>query len=244
MADTYEKDLAQKSSLTTSDYIRVVGSDNVSYKQLVSSVANATGSAYLGAFSASSDEDAVKQALSALKTKYSSESSSTENLPKVVSFMRSGAWGFVGIAWIRSTTVEMTAVRYTDGATYFGKDVSGTQTVTAQPTRAEVNALTAKTSVSVTASTNVVIDVNNSYKLGKTLFLNVKGHTTANIANAYLLTFSGASPDPYNFTFGIPIGSGAWAIDGIAYGYINQGAVTATIQSGKYFHIAQAFICS
>lgn len=39
MADTYEKDLAQKSSLTTRDYIRVVGSDNVSYKQGVSNVA-------------------------------------------------------------------------------------------------------------------------------------------------------------------------------------------------------------
>ena len=38
MADTYEKDLGQKSSLTTSDFIRVVGSDNVSYKQLVSDV--------------------------------------------------------------------------------------------------------------------------------------------------------------------------------------------------------------
>ena len=36
MADTYEKDLGQKSSLTTSDYIRVVGSDNVSYKQPMS----------------------------------------------------------------------------------------------------------------------------------------------------------------------------------------------------------------
>jgi hypothetical protein len=33
MADTYEQDLGQKSSLTTSDFIRVVGSDNVSYKQ-------------------------------------------------------------------------------------------------------------------------------------------------------------------------------------------------------------------
>lgn len=39
MADVWEKDLAQKSSLTTSDYIRVVGSDNVSYKQGVSNVA-------------------------------------------------------------------------------------------------------------------------------------------------------------------------------------------------------------
>ena len=37
MADTYEKDLAQKSSLTLADYVRVVGSDNVSYKQLLSS---------------------------------------------------------------------------------------------------------------------------------------------------------------------------------------------------------------
>lgn len=46
MADTYEKDLAQKSSLTTSDYIRVVGSDNVSYKQLVSNVKTAMGLQY------------------------------------------------------------------------------------------------------------------------------------------------------------------------------------------------------
>lgn len=43
MADTYEKDLAQKSSLTTSDYIRVVGSDNVSYKQSISSVMSTIG---------------------------------------------------------------------------------------------------------------------------------------------------------------------------------------------------------
>lgn len=33
MADTYEQNLGQKSSLTTTDFIRVVGSDNVSYKQ-------------------------------------------------------------------------------------------------------------------------------------------------------------------------------------------------------------------
>lgn len=38
MADTYEKDLGQKSSLTASDFIRVVGSDNVSYKQSINTV--------------------------------------------------------------------------------------------------------------------------------------------------------------------------------------------------------------
>lgn len=42
MADVYEKDLAQKTSLTTSDYIRVVGSDNVSYKQPINSVGDIT----------------------------------------------------------------------------------------------------------------------------------------------------------------------------------------------------------
>ncbi len=40
MADTYEKDLGQKSSLTSSDYIRVVGTDNVSYKNPASSLIN------------------------------------------------------------------------------------------------------------------------------------------------------------------------------------------------------------
>ena len=40
MADTYEKDLGQKSSLTASDFIRVVGSDNVSYKQRFDAVMN------------------------------------------------------------------------------------------------------------------------------------------------------------------------------------------------------------
>lgn len=46
MADTYEKDLGQKSSLTTSDYIRVVGSDNVSYKQDMTSVLALNGTFY------------------------------------------------------------------------------------------------------------------------------------------------------------------------------------------------------
>lgn len=45
MADdeTYEQNLGQKSSLTTSDFIRVVGSDNVSYKQNMSSVMETMG---------------------------------------------------------------------------------------------------------------------------------------------------------------------------------------------------------
>lgn len=43
MADVWEKDLAQKSTLTASDFIRVVGADNVSYKQQVSNVTSDLG---------------------------------------------------------------------------------------------------------------------------------------------------------------------------------------------------------
>ena len=46
MADVYEQNLGQKSSLTTSDFIRVVGSDNVSYKQPVEDVLYAGGVRY------------------------------------------------------------------------------------------------------------------------------------------------------------------------------------------------------
>ena len=55
MADTYEQNLGQKSSLTTSDYIRVVGSDNVSYKQPVTSVLALNGTFYDGSWKANAD---------------------------------------------------------------------------------------------------------------------------------------------------------------------------------------------
>ena len=68
MADTYEKDLAQKSSLTVNDFIRVVGTDNVSYKQLVSDVAKKVIENYTGSSLAGSSQS-VKSALDALNSK-------------------------------------------------------------------------------------------------------------------------------------------------------------------------------
>lgn len=104
--------------------------------------------------------------------------------------------------------------------------------------------LNSKTEVLVSASTNVVIDTNKSYKCGNVLFLNVKGHATANLNNASLFTFAGANAYPNAFTFGIPISDTAWSVNGIAYGYINSNGVVGTIGNGKYFHITQAFLCS
>lgn len=78
MADTYENNLGQKSSLTTSDYIRVVGSDNASYKQLVSDVAKKIIEDYTGSSLAGSSQS-VKSALDSLnsKTAYAITSSIT-----------------------------------------------------------------------------------------------------------------------------------------------------------------------
>lgn len=79
MADTYEKDLGQKSSLTVNDYIRVVGSDNASYKQLVSDVAkkiieNYTGSSLAGA------SQSVKSAIDSLNSKIKTKQQNFANL--------------------------------------------------------------------------------------------------------------------------------------------------------------------
>lgn len=75
MADTYEKNLTQKSTLTTSDYIRVVGSDNESYKQLVSDVAKKIIETYAGSSLAGSSQS-VKSAIDSLNSKWGDKSSS------------------------------------------------------------------------------------------------------------------------------------------------------------------------
>lgn len=72
MADVWEKDLAQKSSLTVNDFIRVVGTDNVSYKQLVSDVAKKIIENYTGSSLAGSSQS-VKSALDALNSNSSAD---------------------------------------------------------------------------------------------------------------------------------------------------------------------------
>lgn len=124
--------------------------------------------------------------------------------------------------------------------TYNGSTVAGS----AQSVKSALDSLNSKTAVSVTAAANVVIDANKSYKCGRVVVFNVKGHATANIDNATLFSFSGITLDPEGFTLGIPIGDSAWTISGITYGYIGSTTVAGRIDNGKYFHISQAFLCS
>lgn len=64
-----ERNLPSKTTLTTSDFIRVVGSDNASYKQLVSDVAKKIIEDYTGSSLAGSSQS-VKSALDALNSKF------------------------------------------------------------------------------------------------------------------------------------------------------------------------------
>ena len=128
MADTYEKDLAQKSSLTTSDFIRIVGSDNVSYKQLVTSVLALNGTFYDDAWKANADLNNIKA-----NGVYWISSSPT-NAP-------TGLTGFPLAVIARSDTVRQMIIT--------GGNVIWTRTYQSsawsawvkQPTRAEVDAV-------------------------------------------------------------------------------------------------------
>ena len=106
-----------------------------------------------------------------------------------------------------------------------------------------VNSKWVTSSIEVTAAENVVIDTNKSYKMGRLLFLNVKGHVSADINNTQIFTFSGATINPSAVTFPIGTGPSSWTLDSVAYGYTGATSITARLANGKYFHIAQCFLC-
>lgn len=67
MADTYEKDLSQKTTLTVVDFLRAVGTDNVSYKESICDVGGTMlGGVTFDTESASGDDHDLYVALVAL----------------------------------------------------------------------------------------------------------------------------------------------------------------------------------
>lgn len=134
MADVYEKNLAQKSSLTTSDFIRVVGSDNVSYKQLVSGVMTAMG---LDAIKTPASEVSnIDTATSTGFYKYGSGASGTKP---------NSSGGVLIVVAFNASYSQQVAIPYdTNNSSGVYKRVVYSGTPTAwqlQPTRAEVDAL-------------------------------------------------------------------------------------------------------
>ena len=126
MADTYEKDLGQKSSLTTSDYIRVVGSDNVSYKQSMTSVMQTMGcTRNIGNIS-----DLSSVPVGVGLGYFLSATGVTEG------------WYLYNCASPASGSVELSLMGTTTKTMYICQLRSGNWTITKMPTRAEVDALT------------------------------------------------------------------------------------------------------
>ena len=147
MADTYEQNLGQKTTLTVSDYIRVVGSDNASYKQLVSDVAKKIIENYTGSSLAGSSQS-VKSALDALNSKstsvvtFGSFSDFSDALKTMCNSLYNGTsyattFGavFTGDAagtYIVSAVVTPTAIRFTasySNDTFVGQHVKSGSTL-------------------------------------------------------------------------------------------------------------------
>lgn len=139
----YEQNLAQKSSLTTSDFIRVVGSDNVSYKQGMSTVASVINSAQpIGSHSGSIKQWALQlngQAITATSP------TTTTDLPDISNKY--------GLAWTKSIVsgnnkwVHLYWSPTNVNDIYICSNIGNADNWTAwqkMPTRTEVDALTSR----------------------------------------------------------------------------------------------------
>lgn len=141
MVDVYEQNLASKSTLTTTDYIRVVGSDNVSYKQLVSDVAKKIIENYTGSTLAGSAQS-VKSALDSLnsKTSYTTVFDVTMGNNTYFYADRVGRTIFLEMVLRPTSAVSAnTQLAHIDGLTGISKTHWSTVTDTGEPVRLVIN---------------------------------------------------------------------------------------------------------
>lgn len=150
--DTYEQNLGQKSSLTTSDFIRVVGSDNVSYKQGVPSVLASMGlSLYYTDTNSTSDgstEDARYTASFKRVLTTFSNANPTVNRTYPIMIVTSGSSGgtFAGVVNVTSTAMRF-FLSYAN-LNYSGQFLRSNNTINTiqrMPSRIEIDALNSKT---------------------------------------------------------------------------------------------------
>lgn len=96
------------------------------------------------------------------------------------------------------------------------------------------------TFVSVTPSTNFVVDTNNTRRIGNLIVVYVKGHSTGSLPNGVMFSLdTTASVRNGSSTFPIGIG-GEWSITETGYGFFNSESkafATVNLTSGKYVHV-------
>lgn len=227
MEDVYEQNLSQKSSLTVNDFIRVVGSDNVSYKQQVSDVKDAFGLAvyhieyaetastsgtryYSPSISGAIDSIAAKGAGRYMvecirNTSYSDSYNSitSANMTLIVDVLGASYINVIGIQLNNSTSAGDIILKRAKSPTW-GNWIK-------MPTRAEIDALNSNVTnvtyrvVSATdiassdASHTVTYGSAIELKLGKIVVLSFTDLRVTTEANVLAkLTISDAFPRPKN----------------------------------------------
>lgn len=215
MADVYEKDLAQKTSLTTSDYIRVVGSDNVSYKQSIPSVANIFGS--ITRLNSDTDD---------YDTLYGeSPSFKVYAVGNRVQHAPDGQWFFLTSYRAENSYITQVAYGMTTSDIFTRRFQIGTTGTawTKLPTRAEVDALTNKQEVTATVYSNrVTINSQACYRLGNVVYVNID--LTANQALSQNTVLQGLPVPSAPQYLSISVNN--------AYAQITSVAVNGIIMSG------------
>lgn len=231
MADTYEQNLAQKSAVTISDYVRLVGTDNVSYKQPIHSMcapyANPSGTDLLS----------VVKALNQGTYFY--------RMDNVSGFPETGGVVFriVKTHGTNDARASILAVPMNANAniyTAYNTSASASSiTWTAQPTRAEIT----PTSANLTAGTNITFATDFDNKATKT------GHVVCVVFNLAPSTAidSGAvlATIPSGYRPSKQIRSTCYFSDGYARFAVNaNGEIVAltNASSGKYFMGAITYI--
>ena len=169
MADTYEKDLAQKTSLTTSDFIRVVGSDNVSYKQNVS---NVNSTIPLTLVSGLTTEALIDQTYITAHTETPDGTLYRRLIYHAFAHSILGGGVFYLEGYRASSSYGWQRITsYGNPTRIFTRSINnGTWTTWAkEPTRAEVDALSTRTDItsSVTVNSKLTVNEFHVYKTGK-----------------------------------------------------------------------------
>lgn len=235
MADTYEKDLSAKSSLTTSDFIRVVGSDNVSYKQSVSAVKSAMGidDIYSKTIPVNLPSSITDLNNITSNSTYLIQGAVPANAPVttgtygayVRTTQRSAALSYQEY-WKVANDLEVWARRYLNGA--WGN-------WTKLPTRAEVDALNTPTSANLTAGENITLSntsSNTAKKVGRVVTVEFSLKASSGVSSNATVANIPSGYRPLR-----EIRNTCYFTDGYArFAIDNTGRIVTytAIQSGKY----------
>ena len=220
MADTYEKDLGQKSSLTMSDFIRVVGSDNVSYKQSVANVAEVVNSALSAGLQNGNIDNLRGNTFGWIQANNSSGTQPSGFAYYLLQTVKSGNGQSAQIAMELGTGKMASRVFANNSWSAWEK----------HPTRAEIDALTTVTTGTIEKYSNIsggTLDNMMCRKVGNTVFASARIHSISTSASGTIFVVPSGFRSPVG-----AIVSGYAVIDGVAQPLIVTVTIAGEVKIG------------